>query len=47
MTRTLPPATARWHDRLAGLGFTANRVGTAPNNPPTAFTLNGAACAVG
>jgi cellulase/cellobiase CelA1 len=31
---------------LSGLGFTANRVGTAPNNPPTAVTLNGAACTV-
>jgi endoglucanase len=30
---------------LSGLGFTANR--NATNNPPTAFTLNGAACAVG
>jgi cellulase/cellobiase CelA1 len=30
---------------LSGLGFTATR--TATNNPPTAFTLNGAACTVG
>jgi cellulase/cellobiase CelA1 len=29
---------------LSGLGFTANR--NATNNPPTAFTLNGAACTV-